>query len=183
MLLGKNIFKYILDKLMSIRYPELENTLNNLPYSYVQTLIFYLEHYIRNVVNILFIIEHRNWTRRSVCPLPAKIIRIPTFKWQNLNTLYRIYLRLYSQEFVYFKGAFGFQHTVNQLHPQKQRNKGFFFRRIQVKPKNRLYIKWIIWQINFCLYLLTTPTFYLIKHKLYYYFIIRFAMFPYSFNK
>lgn len=48
-LLGKNIFDYILEKLKSIRYSELENTLNNLPYSYVQILMFYLEYYIRNV--------------------------------------------------------------------------------------------------------------------------------------
>lgn len=48
-LLGKNIFDYILDILKGIRYSELENTLNNIPYSYVQKLLFYLEYYIRNV--------------------------------------------------------------------------------------------------------------------------------------
>lgn len=48
-LLGKNIFDYILDVLKSIRFSELENTLNNIPYSYVQKLFFYLEYYIRNV--------------------------------------------------------------------------------------------------------------------------------------
>jgi len=48
-LLGKNIFDFILFKLKSIRNSEVENTLNNLPYSYVQTLMFYLEYYIRNV--------------------------------------------------------------------------------------------------------------------------------------
>lgn len=48
-LLGKNIFDYILDILKSIRFSELENTLNNIPYSYVQKLLFYLEYYIRNV--------------------------------------------------------------------------------------------------------------------------------------
>ena len=49
-LLGKNIFDYILFKIKSIRTSELENTLNNLPYSYVQTLMFYLEYFIRNVI-------------------------------------------------------------------------------------------------------------------------------------
>jgi U3 small nucleolar RNA-associated protein 12 len=53
-LLGKNIFDYILFKLKSIRNSELENTLNNVPYSYVQTLFFYLEYFIRNV-NFLLI--------------------------------------------------------------------------------------------------------------------------------
>jgi len=48
-LLGKSIFDYILDILKSIRYSEMENTLNNIPYSYVQKLLFYLEYYIRNV--------------------------------------------------------------------------------------------------------------------------------------
>jgi WD40 repeat protein len=49
MMLGKNIFDYIMFKLKSIRNSELENSLNNLPYSYVQTLFFYMEYYIRNV--------------------------------------------------------------------------------------------------------------------------------------
>lgn len=49
LLLGKNIFDFILFKLKSIRNSELENTLNNIPYSYFQTLLFYLEYYIRNV--------------------------------------------------------------------------------------------------------------------------------------
>jgi U3 small nucleolar RNA-associated protein 12 len=53
-LLGKNIFDYILFKLKTIRTSELESTLNNLPYSYVQTLMFYLEYYIRNVKIFLF---------------------------------------------------------------------------------------------------------------------------------
>lgn len=48
-LLGKNIFDYILDTIKSIRYSELENSLNNIPYSYVQKLLFYLEYFIRNV--------------------------------------------------------------------------------------------------------------------------------------
>ncbi len=48
-LLGKNIFDYILDVLKKIRFSELENTLNNIPYSFVQKLLFYLEYYIRNV--------------------------------------------------------------------------------------------------------------------------------------
>jgi hypothetical protein len=48
-LLGKNIFDFILYKLKNIRHSELENTLNNIPYSYFQILLFYLEFYIRNV--------------------------------------------------------------------------------------------------------------------------------------
>jgi hypothetical protein len=48
-LLGKNIFDYILDAIKSIRYTELENSLNNIPYSYVQKLFYYLEYFIRNV--------------------------------------------------------------------------------------------------------------------------------------
>jgi len=48
-LLGKNIFDYILEILKGIRYSEMENTLNNIPYPYVQKLLFYLEYYIRNV--------------------------------------------------------------------------------------------------------------------------------------
>ena len=47
--LGKNIFMFILEKLKSIPFSDLESTLNNLPYSYVQTLLFYLEYFIRNV--------------------------------------------------------------------------------------------------------------------------------------
>lgn len=53
--LGKNIFDYILDILKGIRFSELENTLNNIPYPYVQKLLFYLEYYIRNVRLINFI--------------------------------------------------------------------------------------------------------------------------------
>jgi len=49
-LLGKNIFDFILHKLKLIRYSELESTLNNLPYPYVQILMFYLEYFIRNVL-------------------------------------------------------------------------------------------------------------------------------------
>ena len=56
-LLGKNIFDYILFKLKSIRNSELENTLNNVPYSYVQTLFFYLEYFIRNVKFYLILIS------------------------------------------------------------------------------------------------------------------------------
>ena len=48
-LLGKNIFDFILSKLKSIRFSELENSLNNIPYSYVQKLFFYLEYFVRNV--------------------------------------------------------------------------------------------------------------------------------------
>jgi len=55
-LLGKNIFDYVLDILKSIRFSELENTLNNIPYSYVQKLMFYLEYYIRNVNKFFFIL-------------------------------------------------------------------------------------------------------------------------------
>ena len=54
-LLGKNIFDYVLFKLKTIRNSELENTLNNLPYSYVQTLMFYLEYYVRNVNYLLIV--------------------------------------------------------------------------------------------------------------------------------
>lgn len=50
-LLGKDIFNFIMEKIKKIRYSELENTLNNLPYSYVQILFFYLEYFIRNVNN------------------------------------------------------------------------------------------------------------------------------------
>ena len=49
MLLGKNIFDYVLHKLQGIRHSDIEGALNNLPYSYVQILIFYLEYFIRNV--------------------------------------------------------------------------------------------------------------------------------------
>lgn len=49
MLLGKNIFDFVLHKLQAIRHSDLEGALNNLPYSYVQILIFYLEYFIRNV--------------------------------------------------------------------------------------------------------------------------------------
>ena len=49
-LLGKNIFNFILDKIKKIRHSELENTLNNLPFSYVQILFFYFEYFIRNVI-------------------------------------------------------------------------------------------------------------------------------------
>ena len=51
-LLGKDIFNFILEKMKKIRYSELENTLNNIPYSYVQILFFYLEYFIRNVNKI-----------------------------------------------------------------------------------------------------------------------------------
>ncbi len=49
MLLGKNIFEFIMFKLKSIRNADVESTLNNLPYSYVQLLMFYLEYFVRNV--------------------------------------------------------------------------------------------------------------------------------------
>ena len=54
MLLGKNIFDFVLHKLQAIRHSDLEGALNNLPYSYVQILIFYLEYFIRNVRRIFF---------------------------------------------------------------------------------------------------------------------------------
>lgn len=53
LLLGKNIFDYILFKLKRITpLSELENSLNNLPYSYVQKLLFYIEYFIRNRVEV-----------------------------------------------------------------------------------------------------------------------------------
>lgn len=52
-LLGKNIFDYILYKVKRITpLSELENTLNNLPYSYVQKLLFYIEYFIRNRIDV-----------------------------------------------------------------------------------------------------------------------------------
>lgn len=59
-LLGKNIFDFVLFKLKSIRNSELENTLNNMPYSYVQILFFYLEYYIRNVNYFILIFQFIN---------------------------------------------------------------------------------------------------------------------------
>lgn len=50
LMFGLGIFEYILQKLTSIKNEELENTVNNLPYSYIQKLLFYVEHYVRNVV-------------------------------------------------------------------------------------------------------------------------------------
>ena len=53
MLLGKNIFDFILFKLTSIKpLSELENALNNVPYSYVQKLLFYLEYFLRNRIEV-----------------------------------------------------------------------------------------------------------------------------------
>ena len=47
--MGKNIFEYMIFVLKKITpLSELENTLNNLPYAYVQQLLFYLEFYVRN---------------------------------------------------------------------------------------------------------------------------------------
>ncbi len=46
---GKNIFEYIISVLRGISpLSELENTLNNLPYPYVQQILFYLEYCVRN---------------------------------------------------------------------------------------------------------------------------------------
>ena len=51
--LGKNIFDYMLYKLKSIKpLSELESTLSNLPYSSIQSLIFYLEYFVRNNMDI-----------------------------------------------------------------------------------------------------------------------------------
>ena len=50
--MGMNIFEYILDKIKNIRSSELENSLNNLPYSYFQQLLYYLEYYIRNNIEV-----------------------------------------------------------------------------------------------------------------------------------
>lgn len=48
-MMGKSIFEYVMDTLINIHpLTELENTLNNLPYTYIQKLIFYIEYYIRN---------------------------------------------------------------------------------------------------------------------------------------
>jgi hypothetical protein len=53
MLLGKNIFDFILFKLTSIKpLSELENALNNMPYSYVQKLLFYIEYFLRNRIEV-----------------------------------------------------------------------------------------------------------------------------------
>lgn len=49
----KNIFEFMMQKLKKISpLSELENTLNNLAYPYVQKLLFYLEYQIRNKLEV-----------------------------------------------------------------------------------------------------------------------------------
>ena len=50
--LGMNIFDYMLYKIKKIRMSELESSLNNIPYTYFQRLIFYFEYFIRNNIEI-----------------------------------------------------------------------------------------------------------------------------------
>lgn len=47
--LKQNIFDYLLYQLKKIRSSELESTMNNIPYSYFQSLLFYFDYFIRNV--------------------------------------------------------------------------------------------------------------------------------------
>ena len=50
--LGRNIFEHILLVLKRIRSPELENTLRFLNQKQCFALLFYLEHYLRNSIDI-----------------------------------------------------------------------------------------------------------------------------------
>jgi U3 small nucleolar RNA-associated protein 12 len=52
LMLGMGLFEYMLYKIKSIRSSELESTLNNLPYVYFQSLMFYFEYYIRNNIEV-----------------------------------------------------------------------------------------------------------------------------------
>ena len=51
-MLNMNIFDYILWRIKLIRSTELESTMNNIPYSYFQSFLFYLEYYIRNNIEV-----------------------------------------------------------------------------------------------------------------------------------
>jgi U3 small nucleolar RNA-associated protein 12 len=52
LMLNMGLFEYMLYKIKSIRSSELESTLNNLPYVYFQSLMFYFEYYIRNNIEV-----------------------------------------------------------------------------------------------------------------------------------
>lgn len=80
MLLGKNIFDFILSKIKTITpLSELENTLNNLPYPYIQRLLFYFEYYLRNRVEVELI---------SRCFL--FILRLYETQFSNDKTILRV---------------------------------------------------------------------------------------------
>ena len=51
-MLNMNIFDYMLWKIKMIRPSEIESTMNNIPYSYFQSFLFYLEYYIRNNIEV-----------------------------------------------------------------------------------------------------------------------------------
>ena len=50
--LGMNIFEFMLYTIKKIRMSELESSLNNIPYTYFQRLLYYFEYYIRNNIEI-----------------------------------------------------------------------------------------------------------------------------------
>ena len=46
---GRNVFDHVLIRLKAIRSSDLESTLKFLNYKYSCSLLFYVEHYLRNV--------------------------------------------------------------------------------------------------------------------------------------
>lgn len=51
-MLNMNIFDYMLWKIKMIRPSEIESTMNNISYTYFQSLLFYFEYFIRNGIEI-----------------------------------------------------------------------------------------------------------------------------------
>ena len=47
--MGRNIFDHVLIRLKAIRSSDLESTLKFLNYKFCCSLLFYIEHYLRNV--------------------------------------------------------------------------------------------------------------------------------------
>ena len=68
--LGRTIFDHVLLKLKAIRNSDLESSLRFLNYQHSMSLVFYCEHWLRNVSLVFpYHLEYRNRLERSLRPL------------------------------------------------------------------------------------------------------------------
>ena len=74
--LGRTVFDHVLLKLKQIRASDVESTLRFLNYTHSCSLLFYIEHYLRNVSSLatLYVVEYRDRAFNASGPPPTQDI-------------------------------------------------------------------------------------------------------------
>lgn len=94
--LGRTVFDHVLLKLRSIRASDLEGALKFLSYTHACALLFYTEHYLRNVSETVYCkinFEFRTSKSNYPAELPYTCLRVTKLNYNNNQRCIRSYYR------------------------------------------------------------------------------------------